>query len=206
MPSGYISFMLRNSKFRRFWFSSVISWIGEWFNTIALFFLILDYSGSEFLLGILFSVRMALFAISQPIVGVMADRFGRRKVFFIGWGSFSVLSGIFGFMIIIMPELPVWFQGFYLIVHPFCVAVGTVGMFALAMALSWSKASATMFTSYMAISNLSVVIGNKLIGPLSNMLSIGQIYVIMMFVCLTPVVLLKSMDPRPILDIKLKHE
>ena len=138
--------------------------------------------------------------------GVMADRFGRRKVFFIGWGSFSVLSGIFGFMILSMPELPVWFQGFYLIAYPFCVAVGTVGMFALAMALSWSKASATMFTSYMAISNLSVVIGNKLIGPLSDIFSIGQIYVIMMFVCLTPVVLLKSMDPKPILDIKLKHE
>ena len=138
--------------------------------------------------------------------GVMADRFGRRKVFFIGWGSFSVLSGIFGFMILTMPELPIWFQGFYLIVYPFCVAVGTVGMFALAMALSWSKASATMFTSYMAISNLSVVIGNKLIGPLSDIFSIGQIYVIMMFVCLTPVVLLKSMDPRPILDIKSEHE
>lgn len=138
--------------------------------------------------------------------GVMADRFGRRKVFFIGWGSFSVLSGIFGFMILTMPELPFWFQGFYLIVYPFCVAVGTVGMFALAMALSWSKASATMFTSYMAISNLSVVIGNKLIGPLSDIFSIGQIYVIMMFVCLTPVVLLKSMDPRPILDIKSEHE
>ena len=138
--------------------------------------------------------------------GVMADRFGRRKVFFIGWGSFSVLSGIFGFMILSMPELPVWFQGFYLIAYPFCIAVGTVGMFALAMALSWSKASATMFTSYMAISNLSVVIGNKLIGPLSDIFSIGQIYVIMMFVCLTPVALLKSMDPRPILDIKSEHE
>ena len=138
--------------------------------------------------------------------GVMADRFGRRKVFFIGWGSFSVLSGTFGFMILTMSELPVWFQGFYLIVYPFCVAVGTVGMFALAMALSWSKASATMFTSYMAISNLSVVIGNKLIGPLSDIFSIGQIYVIMMFVCLTPVALLKSMDPRPILDIKSEHE
>ena len=34
----------------------------EWFNTIALFLLILEYSGSEFLLGI-FSVRMILFAI-----------------------------------------------------------------------------------------------------------------------------------------------
>ena len=138
--------------------------------------------------------------------GIMADRFGRRKVFFVGWGSFSVLSGIFGLMILSMQELPLWFQGFYLIAYPFCVAVGTVGMFALAMALSWSKASATMFTSYMAISNLSVVLGNKLIGPLSGIFSVGQIYVIMMFVCLTPVVLLKSMDPRPILDIKSEYE
>jgi hypothetical protein len=74
------------------------------------------------------------------------------------------------------------------------------------MALSWSKASATMFTSYMAISNLSVVIGNKLIGPLSELFSVGQIYLLMMFICLLPAVLLKSMDPKPILDIKSEHE
>ena len=35
--------------------------LGEWFNTITLFFLILEY-GSEFLLGMLFTVRMAGFA------------------------------------------------------------------------------------------------------------------------------------------------
>ena len=143
--------------------------------------------------------------IGAMLGGVMADRFGRRKVFFIGWGSFSILSGIFGLMVLTMQELPVWFQSFYLVIYPFFIAVGTVGMFALAMALSWSKASATMFTSYMAISNLSVVIGNKLIGPLSSIFSIGEIYVIMMFVCLVPFVLLKSMDPRPILDIKSEH-
>ena len=80
LQTGYISFFMKNSKFRRFWFASVVSWIGEWFNTIALFFLILEYSGSEFLLGILFSVRMALFAISQPIIGVLADRFNRKKL------------------------------------------------------------------------------------------------------------------------------
>ena len=80
LQSGYFSFIKKNSKFRRFWFASVISWIGEWFNTIALFFLILEFSGSEFLLGVLFSVRMALFAISQPIIGVMADRINRKKL------------------------------------------------------------------------------------------------------------------------------
>ena len=80
LQPGYLSFIAGNSKFRRFWIASVVSWIGEWFNTIALFFLILEYSGSEFLLGILFSVRMALFALSQPIVGVMADRYDRKKL------------------------------------------------------------------------------------------------------------------------------
>ena len=135
--------------------------------------------------------------------GALADRFGRRKVFFLGWGSFSVLSGVFGLLVLTTDQLPYWFQVFYLVIYPALVAIGTVSMFALAMALSWSKASATMFTSYMAISNMSVVIGGKLIEPLSEVMSIGQIYIVMMFVCLAPVVFLKSMDPRPILDIKL---
>ena len=99
--------------------------------------------------------------------GVLADRFGRRKVFFLGWGSFSVISGVFGLMVLTTHQLPYWFQVFYLIVYPFFIAIGTVSMFALAMALSWSKASATMFTSYMFISNLSFVIGSKLIVRLS---------------------------------------
>ena len=148
----------------------------------------------------------ALEFIGAILGGVLADRFGRRRVFFVGWGSFSLLSGVFGLMVLSMPELPNWFQSFYLAVYPFCIAMGTVAMFALAMALSWSKASATMFTSYMAISNLSVVIGNKLIGPLSEFFSVGQIYLLMMVICLSPVVLLKSMDPRPILDIKSEHQ
>jgi len=85
------------------------------------------------------------------------------------------------------------------------IAMGTVAMFALAMALSWSKSSATMFTSYMAISNLSVVIGTRLIGPLTESFSVGQIYVLLLVIGLFPVVFLKSMDPRPVLDIKLKE-
>ena len=43
-------------------------------------FLILEYSGSEFLLGILFSVRMFLFAVSQPFNGLLADRFNRKTL------------------------------------------------------------------------------------------------------------------------------
>ncbi len=134
--------------------------------------------------------------------GILADRFGRRRVFFLGWGSFSVLSGIFGILILNNNLPPYWFQVFYLVFYPSLIAIGTVSMFALAMALSWSKASATMFTSYMAISNMSVVIGGKLIEPLSQIMNIGQIYILMMFVCLSPVVFLKSMNPKSIVNIK----
>ena len=43
LTKGYIEFFLSNSKFRRLWAASVISLLGEWFNTIALFFLILEF-------------------------------------------------------------------------------------------------------------------------------------------------------------------
>ena len=83
--------------------------------------------------------------------------------------------------------------------------MGTVAMFALAMALSWSRSSATMFTSYMALSNLSVVIGTRLIAPLTESFSVGQIYILLLVIGLLPAVFLKSMDPRPVLDMKLKE-
>ena len=80
MAKGYFEFFSSNVKYRRLWAATVISLLGEWFNTIALFLLILEYSGSEFLLGVLFSVRMVLFGISQPINGLLADRLNRKSL------------------------------------------------------------------------------------------------------------------------------
>lgn len=76
----YLQLIRENRDFRRLWIAAVISMLGEWFNTIALFFLILEYTGSEFLLGLLFTVRMAGFAILQPFIGLMADRFNRKML------------------------------------------------------------------------------------------------------------------------------
>jgi len=75
---GYVQLVRENRDFRKLWIAAVISMMGEWFNTIALFFLILEYTGSEFLLGLLFTVRMAGFALLQPVIGLMADRFNRK--------------------------------------------------------------------------------------------------------------------------------
>ena len=76
----YVELVRENRDFRQLWIAAIISMMGEWFNTIALFFLILEYTGSEFLLGLLFTVRMAGFAILQPVIGLMADRMNRKKL------------------------------------------------------------------------------------------------------------------------------
>ena len=81
MPNvGYYQLLRENGNFRKFWFANVISMLGEWFNTIALFTLILTHTGSEALLGILFTVRMLGFALFQPIVGLLADRWSRKRI------------------------------------------------------------------------------------------------------------------------------
>ena len=77
---SYVQLVRENREFRQLWIAAVISMLGEWFNTIALFFLILEYTGSEFLLGMLFTVRMAGFALLQPFIGLLADRYNRKML------------------------------------------------------------------------------------------------------------------------------
>ena len=98
MSKGYLEFFSSNPKYRRLWAASVISLLGEWFNTIALFLLILEYSGSQFLLGILFAVRMLLFGISQPINGLLADRLNRKSLMF--WSNVLQIGLALSFLLV----------------------------------------------------------------------------------------------------------
>ena len=50
--NSYISLVKENKTYRKFWLAAFISMFGEWFNTIALFLIILKYTDSELLLGI----------------------------------------------------------------------------------------------------------------------------------------------------------
>ena len=118
MTKGYIEFFSSNPKYRRLWAATVISLLGEWFNTIALFFLILQYSGSEFLLGILFSVRMLLFGLSQPINGLLADRLNRKSLMF--WSNIMQIGLALSFILVDGPEDMWWLitvSGIMMLLH-----------------------------------------------------------------------------------------
>ncbi len=79
-PASYLELIRGNTPFRCLWYGNVISLFGDWFNTIALYSLILNLSGSEFALGAVFITKMLPWAFVSPIAGVIVDRFDRRKV------------------------------------------------------------------------------------------------------------------------------
>ena len=106
---GYWELITTNSKFRRLWSASVISMLGEWFNTIALFLLIFQYTNNEFLLGILFTVRMLCFALLQPISGLLADRMNRKHIMV--WSNIFQIFLALVFLAVDGPEDIPWMLG-----------------------------------------------------------------------------------------------
>jgi MFS family permease len=79
-PVGYIELLRRNQGFRRLWLGQVISQTGDWFNTIALYTIILNLTGSGRDVGLLLVARFLPSFIFGPLSGVVADRFSRRSI------------------------------------------------------------------------------------------------------------------------------
>lgn len=86
-----------NANFRRVWFSQMVSNLGDWFGVLAVYALIIEFSGSELLLGLIIVIKMMSFAVFSPFAGYIADRFDRRMLMIVcdfGRG-FAVLSFLF---------------------------------------------------------------------------------------------------------------
>lgn len=78
--SGYGELIRGNANVRRLWFGVVISLFGDWFNTLAIYRIVQDESGSPFALAIAFLTKLLPLALASPIAGVLVDRWDRRKV------------------------------------------------------------------------------------------------------------------------------
>ena len=80
---GYIDLLRRNRSFRLLWLGQVVSQMGDWFNTIALYTIILQLTGSGRDVGLLLVARFVPSFFFGPISGVLADRFSRQKIMII---------------------------------------------------------------------------------------------------------------------------
>jgi len=78
--AGYLELLRGNVNFRRLWAGTLISYLGDWFNTIALYTLVTELTGSPLALGAVFITKMLPWAVVAPVAGVIVDRFDRRRL------------------------------------------------------------------------------------------------------------------------------
>jgi MFS family permease len=79
-PVGYLELLRGNRSFRQLWLGQVVSQMGDWFNTIALYTIILNLTGSGRDIGLLMVARFLPSFVFGSLSGVVADRFSRRSI------------------------------------------------------------------------------------------------------------------------------
>ncbi|MEX2640350.1 MAG: MFS transporter [Balneolales bacterium] len=99
----YFQLLRHNHSFRRLWLSQIVSNFGDWFGVLAIYTLILRYSDSEFLLGLVIVIKFVSFAVSSPLAGYIADRFDRRTLLILCDMGRGVI--VLGFLLVTSAEL-----------------------------------------------------------------------------------------------------
>ena len=124
-----------------------------------------------------FTAASGLYATIPIIVGAvgggfLADRCGRRFVLVVGYGGYALAAMIFA----LFPQMwnQGWFAMTYVLSYETLSAIGAVGFLSMAMRISWTKAAATVFTTFLTLSNVSHVIGNWMAGPVRSALTFAE--------------------------------
>ncbi len=95
LPSTtYFSLLRSNRPFRNLWYGQVVSELGDWLNSIAIFSLILALGGSGLALGTVMMAKLLPIFFVSPIAGVVVDRMNRKWVMIVSdLGRFVVVMG-----------------------------------------------------------------------------------------------------------------
>jgi len=77
---GLWALLRRNQNYRRAWVGQVVSEIGDYFNNIAVFALVMEKSGSGLVVSGVMLSRAIPAMLAGPVAGVLLDRFDRKRI------------------------------------------------------------------------------------------------------------------------------
>ena len=78
--AGFLQLLRQNPNYRNLWFGQVVSEVGDHFNTIAVFSLVLHNTNSGFAVSGVMLARAIPMLLAGPLAGVALDRLDRRKL------------------------------------------------------------------------------------------------------------------------------
>jgi MFS family permease len=98
----YLAVLRANRNFRLLYIGQTISQLGDWFNSVAVFALLLDLTGSATAVAWMMIVQFLPVAVVGPVAGVIVDRVDRRRVMI----AADIVRGllILGLLLVRRPE------------------------------------------------------------------------------------------------------
>jgi MFS family permease len=116
-PVGYLELLRSNRDFRQIWLGQVISQMGDWFDTIALYSIVLRLTGSGRAVGLVLVARFLPTVFVGSLSGVIADRFSRRAIMIVSDLLRAVI--VLGFLLIRRPD-QIWLVYFLTVLQLIC--------------------------------------------------------------------------------------
>jgi predicted MFS family arabinose efflux permease len=100
--AGYIELLRGNRDFRRLFVGGLVSQTGDWFNSVALFTLLLSLTGSGEAVGYILIIKLLPSFFVGPLAGVVADRFNRKTIMIVA----DLVRGflVLGFLFVNRPD------------------------------------------------------------------------------------------------------
>ena len=89
----------RNRNYRRMWISQLVSEVGDNFNTIAVFSLVLENTRSGAVVSGVMLARAVAMITAGPVAGVILDRLNRQHVLIASTVARAVVAACFVFTV-----------------------------------------------------------------------------------------------------------
>jgi MFS family permease len=103
--TAYARLVRENRNFRRLWLAQIISEVGDWFYSLAVYSLILDLTGSAQLVALAVVVQVLPQTFASPTAGVVNDRMSRKRVMIVA--DLARVAIVLGMMLVRAREM-VW--------------------------------------------------------------------------------------------------
>ena len=76
----YRALLAENRNYRLLWFGQIVSQLGDWFNSVAIYALLLELTGNATSVALMIIVQFLPMAVIGPVAGVVVDRVNRRRL------------------------------------------------------------------------------------------------------------------------------
>src|SRR5215468_6947939 len=78
--ASYFRLLRENRNFRRLWSAQIVSEIGDWFYTLAIYSLLLQLTGHASSVALALVLQVLPQTFVGPVAGIVNDRISRKKV------------------------------------------------------------------------------------------------------------------------------